>query len=133
MAADGNGSFIWPDFQPVVDGMMTVAKLLEFLTTQKTCRCAMPAGGASYHLAQGEVACPWETKGTVMRLLNQQYKDRLGEQIDGVKIELGDDEWVLVLPDADRPLFHIFAQAPTAEQAQDLLHRYQRIVEGLQG
>ena len=78
------------------------------------------------------MACPWENKGTVMRLLNQQYRDRLGEQIDGVKIKLSADEWVLVLPDADTPVFYIYAQAPTEEQAQDLLDRYQRIVEGLQ-
>jgi mannose-1-phosphate guanylyltransferase/phosphomannomutase len=83
-------------------------------------------------MAQGEVSCPWETKGTVMRLLNQQYRDRLGEQIDGVMIRFADAEWVLVLPDADRPVFHIFAQAPSNEEARNLLDRYQRIVEGLQ-
>jgi len=33
MAGDGNGAFIWPEFQPVVDGMMTVAKLLEYLVS----------------------------------------------------------------------------------------------------
>jgi mannose-1-phosphate guanylyltransferase/phosphomannomutase len=67
-----------------------------------------------------------------MRLLNQQYKDRLGEQIDGVKINLGDDEWVLVLPDADRPVFHVAVQAPSDERAYELLNRYERIVQGLQ-
>jgi mannose-1-phosphate guanylyltransferase/phosphomannomutase len=67
-----------------------------------------------------------------MRLLNEQYKERLGEQIDGVKIYLGDDEWVLLLPDADEPLFHIYSQARSSEQARDLVARYERIVEGLQ-
>ena len=42
-----------------------------------------------YYVAQSEVTCPWEAKGKVMRLLNQQYKERLAEQIDGVKIMLG--------------------------------------------
>ncbi|MBC7337948.1 MAG: nucleotidyl transferase, partial [Clostridia bacterium] len=111
MASDGNGSFIWPAFQPVVDGMMTVAKILEFLATQHTSLIEVMASVPEYHMAQTQVNCPWEAKGTVMRLLNEQYKDRLGSRIDGVKILLGDDEWVLVLPDADRPLFHIFAQA----------------------
>jgi len=133
MAADGNGSFIWPRFQPVVDGMMTVAKLLEYLTTQGLSLREAVQAVPRYNTAQGEVSCPWDIKGTVMRLLNQQYRDRLGEQIDGVKIVLADGEWVLVLPDADRPVFHVFAQAPSSEQAQNLLDRYQRIVEGLQG
>lgn len=83
-------------------------------------------------MAQSEVTCPWEAKGKVMRLLNQQYKERLAEQIDGVKIMLGDEEWVLVLPDADNPLFHVFAQASSDEQASGLVQRYRRIVESFQ-
>jgi mannose-1-phosphate guanylyltransferase/phosphomannomutase len=132
MAGDGYGAFIWPGFQPVVDGMMTLAHMLEFTTTQGT---PLPEGVASvpeYHMMQDQVSCPWETKGTVMRLLNQQYKSRLADQIDGVKIRLGDGEWVLVLPDADRPMFHIMAQADSDDQAAELVSRYQRIVESLQ-
>lgn len=132
MAADGSGSFVWPKFQPVVDGMMTVAKLLEFLTTQGISLAEAQARVPDYHMAEGDVNCPWESKGTVMRLLNREYKDRLGEQIDGVKIHLSDVEWVLVLPDPDQPLFHIFAEAASDEQAQGLVERYTRIVEGFQ-
>ena len=132
MAADGNGSFIWPDFQPVVDGMMTVARLLEYMATQNTSLSQATSAVPPYYTSQGEVSCPWEAKGTVMRLLNQQYKDRLGQQIDGVKIHLGNHEWVLVLPDADQPLFHIHAEARSFDQAQDLIAKYERIVEGLQ-
>lgn len=132
MAADGNGSFIWPDFQPVVDGMMTVARLLQYTVTQDTRLSQATAAVPPFFVSQGEVSCPWEAKGTVMRLLNEQYKDRLGEQIDGVKIHLGSHEWVLVLPDADQPLFHIHAEARSYDQAQDLVAKYERIVEGLQ-
>ena len=132
MAADSNGAFIWPAFQPVVDGMMTLAKILEFTTAQGLFLAQMLDAVPTYHLRQGQVPCPWATKGTVMRLLNQQYRDSLAGQIDGVKIRLGDDEWVLLLPDPDRPLFHIHAQAGSDEKARDLVDRYQRIVESLQ-
>jgi len=128
MVGDGNGSFIWPAFQPVVDGMMTVAKILEFMTTQETTLAQVIREVPPYHVAQGEADCPWESKGTVMRLLNRRYKDRLGEQIDGVKINLSDSAWVLVLPDLDRPVFHIYAQAGSEEQVRDLVARYERIV-----
>lgn len=132
MAADGNGSFIWPEFQPVVDGMMTVAKLLEFLSKQKMSLSAAIASVPAFYSAQGTVSCPWEAKGTVMRLLNQQYRERLGDQVDGIKIDLAGDEWVLLLPDADQPIFHIYAQARSLAQAQDLVSKYAHIVESLQ-
>ncbi|MHB1295249.1 MAG: sugar phosphate nucleotidyltransferase [Anaerolineae bacterium] len=132
MAGDGAGSFIWPEFQPVVDGMMTIAKMLEFLTTQNRSLPQVLHEVPAYHMAVGEVGCPWESKGTVMRLLNQQYKERLGRQIDGVRIDLSRDEWVLVLPDADHPVFHVYAEARSMAQADDLVARYIRIVQGLQ-
>jgi len=132
MAGDAGGSFIWPDFQPVIDGLMTVAKLIEFLVTQNITFSQALALVPPYHVAQGQVDCPWETKGTVMRLLNQQYQIRLGEKVDGVKINLSDEEWVLILPDADQPIFYLYSQARSQAQAQDLVSKYAHIVESLQ-
>jgi mannose-1-phosphate guanylyltransferase/phosphomannomutase len=132
MAADGMGNFVFPQFQAAVDGLMATAKLLEFLATQHTSLADVVAGLPAFHISHKEVSCPWEAKGTVMRLLNQEYKDRRAELIDGVKILLGDGEWVLILPDPDFPRFHIYTEAPSDGEAQDLADRYVRIVEGLQ-
>lgn len=132
MAGDAGGSYIWPDFQPVIDGLMTVAKMIEFLVTQNMSFTEALALVPPFYVAQGQVDCPWEVKGTVMRLLNQQYKDRLGEMIDGVKINFSDEEWVLILPDADRPVFFIHTQARSQIQAQEMVNKYARIVESLQ-
>jgi len=132
LAADGRGSYIFPDFQPVVDGMMAVAKLLQYLAREGVHLSDVLGQVPLYHMAEATVNCPWESKGTVMRLLNQQYKERLDVKIDGVKIRLGEDGWVLVLPDEDQPRFQIYAQGHSDGQARDLVDRYVRIVEGLQ-
>jgi len=132
LATDANGAYLWPQWQPVVDGMMTVGKLLEFLAMLNVHLSELVDAVPSYHMAQGTVDCPWESKGTVMRLLNEQLKARLAPQIDGVRVVLSDDQWVLVLPDPDRPLFHIYAQAGTDEAAGQLVTKYARIVEVLQ-
>jgi mannose-1-phosphate guanylyltransferase/phosphomannomutase len=78
------------------------------------------------------VSCPWEAKGTVMRLLNQQSEDRRADLIDGIKILLGEGKWVLILPDPDFPKFHVYSEARTESEAQELADRYMHIVEGLQ-
>ncbi len=133
LAVNGYGAFIWPDFQPVVDGIMTVVKMSEFMTTQACSLSGALAQIPEYYTAQGVVACPWETKGQVMRLLNEQFKDRLmGRQMDGVKVELGKDEWVLISPDEDQPRFQIYTQSRSEAQAEELVQRYARIVEGFQ-
>jgi mannose-1-phosphate guanylyltransferase/phosphomannomutase len=132
MAADGGGNYVFPQFQAAIDGLMATVKLLEFLATQKTTLADVVAGLPPFHVSQQQVACPWEAKGTVMRLLNQQYKDRRADLIDGIKIMLGEGEWVLVLPDPDFPRFHVHAEASNEKEAQELADRYVRIVQGLQ-
>jgi mannose-1-phosphate guanylyltransferase/phosphomannomutase len=66
-----------------------------------------------------------------MRILSEQYRERREEPIDGIKIDLN-KEWVLILPDADRPLFHVMAESKTRDAAQSLADKYARVVTGLQ-
>ncbi|NIV39139.1 MAG: hypothetical protein GWN58_59900 [Anaerolineae bacterium] len=132
MAADGVGNFVFPQFHAAIDGLMATVKLLEFLALQQTSLAEVVSGLPAFHVVHREVTCPWEAKGTVMRLLNQQYKDRRADLIDGIKILLGEGEWVLVLPDPDFAKFHIYSEARTEGEAQELADRYVRIVQGLQ-
>jgi len=132
IAGDGTGNFIFPSFQPVMDGLMATAKLLEFLATQQTRLSEVVAELPPFFLARGQVSCPWEAKGTVMRLLIEQYKKSRIETIDGIKIWLDEQVWVLIRPDPDRPLFHVVAEGRSATQSEDMVEKYCRVVEGLQ-
>jgi len=131
MAADGTGNCIFPQFQPSIDGLITTVKLIEFLAAQQTTLADVVAGLPPYYVDHREVSCPWEAKGTVMRLLNEQYKSRRAELIDGIKIVMGEGEWVLILPDPDFPRFHVYVEARSDSEAKALADRYVRIVEGL--
>ncbi|HET9494113.1 MAG TPA: hypothetical protein VFR15_07785, partial [Chloroflexia bacterium] len=64
--------------------------------------------------------------------LNEQYRDSSSRQIDGVKIDFGQGEWALILPDADRPIFHVIAEAGTEAEARQLVDKYAGLVQGLQ-
>lgn len=132
MAADGLGNFVFPSFQPVIDGLMATAKLLEFLAVQQTTLAEVVAQLPEFHLVRQEVECPWEAKGTVMRLLNQKYKDRSADLIDGIKILEGEGAWVLVLPDPDYPRFYVHAEGRTDNEANALAASYVQIVKELQ-
>ncbi|MBI3979777.1 MAG: mannose-1-phosphate guanyltransferase [Chloroflexi bacterium] len=131
IAGDGDGGVVFPELHPAIDGLFAVAKAVELLARQQVRLSAVVAELPRYFLTRGRVPCPWETKGKVMRLLSEQYRDRRVRQIDGVKIEMG-REWVLVLPDADRPLFHIIAESTSMEGAHALMDKYSRLVSGLQ-
>ncbi len=131
LVGDGRGGFVFPALQPAFDGMLAIAKLLELLATFQMRLSEVVDDLPAYYMSNTRVACPWEHKGKVMRILSEQYRERRAKPIDGIKIDLG-NEWVLVLPDADSPLFHIFAESVSSEQAQALAEKYARVVSGLQ-
>jgi mannose-1-phosphate guanylyltransferase/phosphomannomutase len=131
LATDGMDNYILPQFQPAVDGMMALAKLLEFLATQKVTLSQITAALPAQYMAMRMVPCPWEAKGTVMRLLHERYKEDRDAQIDGVRVRLGND-WVLVLPDPDEPLFRVYAESESTAAAEETANKYARVVESLQ-
>jgi mannose-1-phosphate guanylyltransferase/phosphomannomutase len=132
MATDGSGSFIFPAFQCASDGLMAIAKLLELLATQQVTLSEVIAGLPPFEVAHERVPCPWEAKGIVMRRLNEHSQHDRAETIDGVKIRLNDAEWILVLPDPDYPLFHIYAESTSQAQAEALVQKYADLVKQLQ-
>jgi mannose-1-phosphate guanylyltransferase/phosphomannomutase len=133
LALDGRGSFIFPQFQSMADGMMAVAKLMEWLAVRQTRLSEVIAGLPKWHVAERDVSCSWEVKGAVMRRLHEQHKGQRTEAIDGLKIWLADRRWVIILPDPDRPLVRVHAEAESDAVASELADRYTRIVESLKG
>lgn len=131
LVGDGAGQFAFPEMHPAFDGMLAIAKLLEHLAIYDVRLSEVVDDLPAYYMSSARVTCPWENKGKVMRILGEQYRERRAKPIDGIKIDLG-KEWVLVLPDADSPFFHIFAESVSSEQAQALAEKYARVVTGLQ-
>lgn len=132
MAADGEGSFIFPDFQPSVDGMMAIVKLLECLAMQKRQLADVISDLPNYYLAQSTVYCLWEAKGTVLRKLRQQFEGQIMSSIEGLKIRLDDEAWVLILPSPDQPYISIIAEAASQAEADQAVEEYTELMEALQ-
>jgi mannose-1-phosphate guanylyltransferase / phosphomannomutase len=131
LLGDTHGNFVFPAFHPTSDGLFTIVKLMELLTLSNTSLSEVVRDLPPYYLSQTRVPCRWENKGRVMRLLNEQYQDKRLDQIDGVKIGLG-DEWVLILPDPDGPFFHVIAEGSSDARATILTQQYASLVAELQ-
>jgi mannose-1-phosphate guanylyltransferase/phosphomannomutase len=98
-------------------------KLLELLALQRTTLADVMDATPAAHLVRLKVDCPWEDKGRVMRMLAQEPATDRTKQVDGVK-HVYDGEWVLVLPDADQPVFSVWAEAADLGRAWSLAHQY---------
>jgi mannose-1-phosphate guanylyltransferase/phosphomannomutase len=123
LICDGTGSYIFPDFLPAVDGLMATIKLLEYLAVRQIPVSEIVSYLPPMHLAKGSVHCAWESKGLVMRLLTEAYKNDRVENMDGLKVYSGEDAWIHVSPHVDKPVFEVVAEAGTQKLAEEMVQQ----------
>jgi len=120
---DDRGGIIFPAFQAAFDGMIATVKLFEFISLLQKPLSEIVNGIPDFYARASRIPCPWEDKGKVMRYAMEFAKDKETHLLDGVKIMLGNDEWVLVLPDPDRPFVNIWVESTSEKKVQDLLEK----------
>ena len=111
--ARSGGGYVFPEFLPAYDAVASLCKLLELLAPVGRPLSELVAELPVPTLVHETLPCPWSMKGTVMRVVTEQLKDRDLDLTDGIKVS---DErgWVQVLPDPDEPLVHVFAEGETS-------------------
>ncbi|HJV05394.1 MAG TPA: sugar phosphate nucleotidyltransferase [Actinomycetota bacterium] len=129
--AEGGG-YIFPEFLPAYDAMMSLMKLAELLARAETRLEDVVDGLPPMHVERVDVATPWESKGTVMRRLVERLNGERTVTIDGVKAFRGRD-WALVVPHPQEPLVRVWAEADEPEGARELAREFAAMVEQLRG
>ena len=118
--------FIFPQLHPGFDAMFSIAKVIEALTLQPQTLAEIEAALPQVYYRTTQMRCPWNQKGTLMRHLIETHPAEQLELIDGVKImhPTWPDHWLLVLPDADEPLIHLFANGCDRDWVDQTLQDY---------
>ena len=123
------GGLIFPSFHPAFDGMSGVVRILEMMARLDVRLHQLTRAVPESHITRLEVPCPDERKGAVMRRLIEATKGGEVELIEGVRVRMGED-WVAAIPDADRPIFHVIAEAGDRERAQGLAQDFRDRIIG---
>jgi mannose-1-phosphate guanylyltransferase/phosphomannomutase len=122
------GGFIFSDFMPAFDAMLAAAKLAEFLSREKIKLSEVLREFPVIFRQQLELECSIEQKALIMRrAMELESGSDKKELIDGIKF-WHQEAWALVLPDAMRPVLHIYAEAGTQKETQLILERYVNII-----
>jgi mannose-1-phosphate guanylyltransferase/phosphomannomutase len=129
-AGSGDGGFIFPEFMPAYDAMMAFAKLLEFLQRADGTLSDLLGSLPTYSLMRREVYTSWEAKGTVMRVLLETHQGEGVDSTDGVKISWdGGRRWVLILPDQEEPVLHLYAEGDGESDTRAILDNYEEQIK----
>jgi mannose-1-phosphate guanylyltransferase/phosphomannomutase len=126
-AASPSGGYIWPDFLPAYDGTATLAKMLDLLAATGRSLSSVVAELPRVHLVHESVPTPWEQKGAVMRELVEREMGNDVVLIDGVKV-LRPDGWVLVLPDPETAVTHVWSEGESDQVARSVAQEYARAI-----
>ncbi|HEX4678156.1 MAG TPA: hypothetical protein VH210_02970, partial [Gaiellaceae bacterium] len=121
------GGYVFPGFLPAYDAIASLCKLLELLAAVEQPLSTLVSQLPRPTLIHRQVQCPWALKGTVMRVLNERYAEGDVDVTDGIKI-FDERGWVQVLPDADEPVIHLYAEGDTTESSEDLERELRTLV-----
>ena len=124
-----DGGYIFPEFQPGFDAVMSIAKVLELLALEhkplSELRAEVPAVGPDPPARAGAL----EPQGP-----RDARAERAGhgtsaiEQADGIRVE-ENGGWAQLVPDPDEPLFHIYAEGSTDDESAELARRYRALLD----
>ncbi len=119
------GGFIFPDFLFASDAMFSVAKILEMTAKAGLTFANLDALVPKLRMVKKNVDCPWSEKGSIMRKLIDLTKNENRETVDGIKVHYDDGTWVHLLPDKERPIFHINAESASGDRAHSTVERFE--------
>jgi len=125
------GGFIFSGFQPGADAMFASAKILELMAKSGKRFADMRKKYADLIFKTEDVPCNWRKKGQVMRNLIDHTKDENRLLVDGVRIKRP-DSWILIAPDREKDLFHIFTESRDKKQAQKNLKEFREKIKQMQ-
>ncbi|HCV41914.1 MAG TPA: nucleotidyltransferase [Bacteroidetes bacterium] len=127
------GGFIFTNFFFATDAMYSVAKILEMMAHAGTLLGQINKEIPVLEMARRNVNCSWEHKGKVMRHIMRDSEGMRRDLVDGVKIYMEgryQGASTLLIPDKERPLFHINAEAKDRQTAEALATEYEKKVIG---
>lgn len=116
-------------YAPFNDGLVTLSWLLNLLireeiTLEELCYSIPP-----FYRVKEEVECSFEVKGRLLRNLVEEREEE-SSLLEGVSFSHQKGS-ALILPHSEEPLFEIYTEASTYEEAHRLAHEYRELITGL--
>jgi phosphomannomutase/phosphoglucomutase len=130
LGGEENGGIFYGPHQPVRDGAMATALMLDIMAKTEQKLSKLLAELPKYFIEKGKVECPEEVKGKVLRSLIQQLRNVKTSTVDGVKVWFGDKSAILIRPSGTEPVYRLYAEAKTREKALRLINDYSLKLKG---
>ena len=129
LVATGEGNFAFTEFSTHRDSMYASLKILEMLLSQEQKLSSILHSFPQFYYESKQVACSQTLKGKMMRMFLEDAKGKKSSTIDGVKIWLDENDWILMIPHQYSANLNLYIQASTQEKGEAILAQYSAKIE----
>lgn len=112
---------------PYIEPVASIGEVLRFLSSTQQSLSSVVSTNNLYRRSE-RVLCQWKDKGRIMRELIGASDPKRTVYLDGIK-EHTPNGWALVIPDGDEPVFRIYSEADTPEEADGLVKYYADLIK----
>ncbi|MCK9337113.1 MAG: sugar phosphate nucleotidyltransferase [Arcobacteraceae bacterium] len=124
LIANTDGNFAFSEFSLNTDAVFSSFKFLEFLIHHQTNLSKVVKSIPDFVYRGENIACPSAYKGKMMRMFLEDSKDKKTSHVDGIKIWVSANEWILMVPDEHQQFLNIYIQAKNHKNADKIFHEY---------
>jgi len=114
------------------DAIAGLVIIIEYICTSNATLSQIVSEIPDFFITKKSIHCPWELKGTVMRIIINEQKGKKVELLDGIKL-YSNQGWVLIIPDADKPVFKIISESNSSIESEALCDKYYNLLERIIG
>ena len=129
LIASGEGNFAFTEFSTHRDSMYATLKIMEMLVNQGVKLSELIDQIPDLYYRSFHIPCSQALKGKMMRMFLEDAKDKKSSNLDGVKIWVRENEWILMIPDQYSDHLNLYIQAMTHESGEAIYRSYTAKIE----
>jgi phosphomannomutase/phosphoglucomutase len=127
---EANGGGIFSEMHSRDGGRSTI-EMLNLLSEKGMKLSELVATLPKYYQSRDKVEYEWELKDKIISSAKKVFKGIKVDEMDGLKIWLNDDTWILFRSSANAPEFRVFTESKSEREAEELLARGIKFVKDI--
>ena len=124
-----NGGFMYGPHNQVRDGCMTLALMLDVLAASGASLSEEVSKLPPSFTTKDKVPCPAQDVPGLISALKVEFPN--SDTTDGIRVQLGPKEWVMMRPSGTEPIVRVYAEAGSRERLDGIMSEYTKKIRSI--